>query len=92
MPHVSLGCGLPDTEPLLNHLLGGLFVEGLMPPGSIIDAGAADGATACFLASVSNRTVHAVEPEDKHVINMGRAWRRANPKLLLDCRLHRAGS
>lgn len=38
---------MPQTETLLTALLHGLLLEGRVPPGSVIDAGAFDGQTAC---------------------------------------------
>ena len=45
--------GMPQTETLLTALLHGLLLEGRVPPGSVIDAGAFDGQTACEYASVA---------------------------------------
>ena len=54
---------LPGTEIILNSLLAGLMQEDRMPAGSILDAGAFQGGTACYLASQApGRAVHALEP------------------------------
>ena len=43
--------GHAEVEPLLRSLIGGLFAEsGLVPPGSVIDAGANRGEEACYYA------------------------------------------
>jgi len=56
-------CPNATREPLLRGLLGCLFAERLIPPGSIIDAGANTGEESCFLAEIQpKRIVHAVEP------------------------------
>ena len=53
---------LPAFERVFHSLIGLLFLEGIVPPGSVIDAGAFDGATACFLCRAApERTVHAIE-------------------------------
>ena len=51
-------------EPIFNSLLVSLLREpGLVPPGSIVDAGAHTGTETCLYATADpNRTVHAIEP------------------------------
>jgi len=50
-------------EELLIHIVTGLFREGLIPPGSVVDAGTNTGVEACLYASLDpERTVHAVDP------------------------------
>ena len=56
-------CPTPPHEPLVRSIINGLFAEGLIPAGSIIDAGANDGVEACVYAERQpHRIVHAVEP------------------------------
>jgi len=56
-------CELNIQEPHLQNALEAMFGSGLVPPGAILDSGAAFGGEACFLASLSpNRTIYAVEP------------------------------
>ena len=64
----SVGCGVTTHEPLFISLLRGLLVEGLLPPGSILDAGANDGTEACLLAATApKRIVHAIEPLQQNI-------------------------
>ena len=51
-------------EPIFNSLVVSLLKEpGLVPPGSIVDAGAHTGTETCLYAAAdTNRTVHAIEP------------------------------
>ena len=75
-------CPPPDNEPVLRSLLGGLFAEGLVPPGVIIDAGANDGSDACYYAERQpQRTVHAVEPTLMNVEFINRRWSSRLPNL-----------
>ena len=56
-------CPIGSHEPLLRSIINGLFAEGLMPAGSIVDAGANTGEEACMFAERQrHRIVHAVEP------------------------------
>ena len=56
-------CPTPRKEPVLRALIGSLFAEGLVPPGSVIDAGANSGEETCFYAERQpQRTIHAIEP------------------------------
>lgn len=53
----------PSHEPLMQKLLLGLLQAGLVPSGSIVDAGTADGTEACSFAAVApTRAVHALDP------------------------------
>ena len=75
-------CPPPQHEPLLRSLLGGLFAEGLIPPGVIIDAGANDGEDACYYAERQpQRTVHAVEPTRENHKYIKRKWSPRLPNL-----------
>ena len=64
------------NEPLLHQLILGLFQEiGIVPPGSIIDAGANTGEEACLLAVVGQgRVVHAIDPLSINVQHMRRRY------------------
>jgi FkbM family methyltransferase len=56
-------CGRPKWEILLHAIIGGLFAENVVPPGSILDVGANDGEMSCFYATLDpSRKVHALEP------------------------------
>ena len=53
-------CYKPHWERIFNSIIGGLFMESLIPRGSVL--------TATFFASVApERTVHAIEPLDDNV-------------------------
>ena len=64
-------CFHPRFEPIYLSLLGGLFAEQRMPPGSILDAGAYKGQWACWYAQFDNRSrvVHALDP-DAWLVNL----------------------
>lgn len=56
------------AEPLLGEIIAGLFKEGLIPHGSIVDAGANTGSESCLYASLDpERTVHAVDPLQRNI-------------------------
>jgi FkbM family methyltransferase len=78
-------CPGPFTELLFREILGGLLGSGVLPAGSIIDAGANDGADSCFYAEVApSRIVHAVEPLVQNVRVIKRwAKHRANLRPML---------
>ena len=68
-------CPRPDVEPLLRSIVGGLFAEGLVPPGSVIDAGANSGEESCYYAERQpQRVVHAVEPVLSNVLRIQQRW------------------
>ena len=55
-------CGV-RKEPLFDSVVTSLFAEGLIPPGSIVDAGANLGTESCFFSVTGpNRTIHAIDP------------------------------
>ena len=61
------------AEPLINEIVLGLFAEGMMPSGSIIDAGANTGVETCLYAAASpNRTVHAMDPLQHNIDSVRR--------------------
>ena len=73
--HGSWLCKPPSVEPVLRSIIGGLFAEGLVPPGSAIDAGANSGEEACYYAERQpQRIVHAVEPVTGNVDWMARKY------------------
>ena len=50
-------------EPVFRILARNLFREGLIPDGSVLDAGSNTGVEACMYASFDRkRTVHALDP------------------------------
>lgn len=62
-------CPRPEYETIFTSLIGGLIVEGRVPPGDILDAGAYKGAWACFYARQDRRrSVLAVDP-DKYLVD-----------------------
>ena len=72
-------CPIPTTEPLLVAIVRGLFAEGAIPPGSVVDAGANDGTEACVYAESSpDRVVHAVEPLKSNIAAIHRLRRAVN--------------
>ena len=76
--------GWPGTaEPWLTVLLAGLFREKLVPPGSIVDAGANTGELSCLLARwAPDRTVHAVDPSPTNINLMESEYGAAGARLL----------
>eukprot|EP00966_Prymnesium_polylepis_P147288 3402173-Prymnesium_polylepis.1 len=67
----SLGCRYPMNELTFNSILHGLFNEGIIPAGGVLDVGANDGTTSCMLACFdARRTVHAVDPSPALVARM----------------------
>jgi len=55
-------------EIILGSLLGTLFREGTIPPGSVLDVGAQFGEQACHYAVLApDRTVYALDPSPKNV-------------------------
>ena len=73
-------CPLGSGEVLLHSILAGLFLEGLVPEGSIIDAGANNGEESCFLAQFG-RVVHAIEPLNINVAHIRRTYGESHPNL-----------
>ncbi|KAL1510234.1 hypothetical protein AB1Y20_006560 [Prymnesium parvum] len=73
----------PAKEPILNALLAGLLAEHRLPAGSIVDAGSADGRTACYFAAIApERAVHAVDPSYRNVLWTQRKYGQRHPNLL----------
>ena len=58
-------------ERIFNSIIGGLFVEHLVGPGSLLDAGANTGVLSCYLASLApDRLVHSIEPLHENVVHI----------------------
>lgn len=71
----------PPTEIMFNSIVRGLFAEGSMPPGDVVDAGAHDGQWSCMYSMAApTRLVHAIEPLEGNVRKI-RALRAAHPFL-----------
>lgn len=77
---MPLLCPLGSGEVLLHSILAGLFLEGLVPEGSIIDAGANNGEESCFVAQFG-RVVHAIEPLNINVAHIRRTYSESHPNL-----------
>ena len=62
-------CPRPFHEHLFRGIIHGLFIEQLVPPGSIVDAGSNTGEEACFYAERNpDRIVHAIDPLSQNVV------------------------
>ena len=74
---------IPRHEMLFISILRGLFAEGLIPDGEMIDAGANDGQTTCILASLApTRRIYAIDPllsNVKHIQQTYAAWPNIKP-------------
>ena len=58
-------------ERIFNSIIAGLFVEHLIGPGSLLDAGANTGVLSCYLASLApDRIVHSIEPLHENVVHI----------------------
>ena len=69
----QVNCGVRG-EPIFRDLVGSLFTEGWIPTGSVLDAGANDGAEACsYGVRAPERTIHAVEPLSANVKHIHRS-------------------
>lgn len=56
-------CDLPNTEIVFHTIVQGLFEEGMIPRGDILDIGANNGDWSCAFACLyPGRTVHAADP------------------------------
>lgn len=67
-------CPKPTTETIFNSVVSGLFAEGRIPDGSIVDAGGFTGDFACWYARLTPRPVHAIEPNMQNVQYMARRY------------------
>ena len=78
----KLLCPKPLAETLLTSIIGGLLLEGRIPPGNVINAGANEGAYACWYAQLApERLVHAIDPDLGHIENMRDRFGAALPNL-----------
>lgn len=60
--HVAPDGTKPLFEPVFHSLIALLLLERVIPEGVLLDSGAFDGRTACFLAMTApTRSVHAIE-------------------------------
>lgn len=65
------GCHKAFHERIFASILGGLFAEGLLGDGDVLDAGANTGVLSCYLATLdAHRLVHAVEPLSANVAHV----------------------
>ena len=72
-------CGSAQREHIFNGIIAGLLLEGRVPPGSLIDAGANDGSWSCLMAAVApDRLVHAIDPLRSNVAHLQRTSSCAN--------------
>ena len=71
---------------MLRGIIAGLFLEGLVPHGSILDAGANSGEDSCEYAELQpDRTVHAIDPAVSNVRWMKRQYVPHLPNLRPQC-------
>ena len=64
-------CKFPPTERSFNTIIQGLFNEGLVPAGDVLDAGAHRGHWACLYACYQPfRYVRALDPTPSKIANM----------------------
>ena len=71
----SLLCPRPGFELMLTSIISSLMLEGRVPNGSIVDAGAHDGTWACYYAVQDpSRIVHAIDPDQVKVATMSRKF------------------
>jgi hypothetical protein len=75
------------TELIFHALLAGLFNEGRVPPGSVLEAGGSlTGALACFAASLDrSRLVHAFEPSEQNQRLVDARFGDDSPNLRTHC-------
>ena len=80
--HAAAMCPRPHREQILTAIIGGLFAERRMPPGSVIDAGAHRGNWACYYAQMDiTRTVWAMDPDPGNVAYIRRDYGTLIPNL-----------
>lgn len=72
----------PNHEIILNSIVAGLVLEGRVPAGSFLDAGANTGEWACLYASlVPDRVVHALDPSRRNVALMKQRYVTLRPNM-----------
>tara|TARA_B100000768_G_C11238765_1_gene358490 strand:- start:562 stop:1326 length:765 start_codon:yes stop_codon:yes gene_type:complete len=60
-----------SAELILNELIRSIALEGLIPEGSVIDAGANQGQDTCAFASMMpTRTVHGLDPLQRNIASL----------------------
>ena len=60
-----------SAELILNELIRSIALEGLIPEGSVIDAGANRGRDTCAFASMMpTRTVHGLDPQQHNIASL----------------------
>ena len=75
-------CNIPDSEFLFNSIILGLFAEGLIPTGSVVDAGANDGSWSCLYAEADHsRSVHAIDPMKVNVERIAKTYTASLPNI-----------
>ena len=75
-------CSTPRSEVIFNSIVGGLFREGFVPNGSLIDVGAMEGTFACFYADLApGRLVHALDPTPANVRHFAMHYGKRYPNL-----------
>ena len=80
-------CPIPATELLFNSMVGALLRDGLLREGSLLDAGANNGAFACWYASLDpRRPVHALDPSPRHVQAIRSEFAARQPNLQAEVR------
>lgn len=68
-------CGPPAFEAIFISILAGLFAEGRVPNGSVLDSGAKDGGFSCYFASQARtRKFHAIEPLRHNAASISRRF------------------
>ncbi|KAL1528986.1 hypothetical protein AB1Y20_010307 [Prymnesium parvum] len=75
-------CPTPASELLFNSIVLGLLVEGKVPAGSVVDAGANSGEWACMYAEAQpSRPVHAIDPLAFNIKIISRKFQKRFPNL-----------
>jgi len=77
-----MSCPTPASELLFNSIVLGLFVEGKVPAGSVVDAGANSGEWACMYAEAQpSRPVHAIDPLEVNIKSISRKFKPLFPNI-----------
>ena len=62
-----------SAELILNELIRSIALEGLIPEGSVLDAGTNNGADTCeFAAFMPSRTIHGLDPLQRNIASLKR--------------------
>jgi len=79
---LNMSCPTPASELLFNSIVLGLFVEGKVPAGSVVDAGANSGEWACMYAEAQpSRLVHAIDPLEVNIKSISRKFQPLFPNI-----------